>query len=122
MARPLHDTEHRVISTTLFFLFTPAGQPGGRGLGIFLFQMAAFIAIIYFLLIRPKVTQEKKHREQLAQIHQGDEVVTMGGIVGKVVHIKEGLLTVKSGESRLLIQRDRIAEVRSAGSGDQASG
>jgi preprotein translocase subunit YajC len=111
-----------VIPTTLFFLFAPAGQPGGRGMGIFLFQMAAFIAIIYFLLIRPKVQQEKKHREQLAQLRQGDEIVTMGGIVGKILHIKDGVLTIKSGESRLIVQRDRIAEVRSAGTGEQAAG
>lgn len=101
--------------STLFFLFAPAGQPGGRGMGIFLFQMAAFIAIIYFLLIRPKIQQEKRHRERITQIKRGDEVVTAGGIVGEVVHIKDDRLTLKTGESRIVVQRDRIAEVRSAG-------
>ena len=104
--------------TTLFLLFAPSGQPGGRGLGIFLFQMAAFIAIIYFLLIRPKVQQEKRHREQIAQVKRGDEIVTAGGIVGEVVHIKDDRLTVKTGESRVVVQRDRIAEVRPAGAGE----
>lgn len=103
-----------MTSTILFLLFAPAGDTGGRGLGIFLFQMAAFIAIIYFLLIRPKIQQEKKHRERLAQIKPGDEVVTMGGIVGQVVHIKDDRLTVRTGEARVVVQRDRIAEVRSA--------
>lgn len=98
--------------TTLFLLFAPSGQPGGRGLGIFLFQMAAFIAIIYFLLIRPKVQQERKHREQLAQIKRGDEVVTAGGLMGEVVHIKDDRLILKTGEARVVVQRDRIAEVR----------
>ena len=102
-----------MIPTTLFFLFAPSGQPGGRGLGIFLFQMAAFIAIIYFLLIRPKVQQERKHREQLAQIKRGDEVVTVGGLVGEVLHIKDDRLVLKTGEARVVVQRDRIAEVRS---------
>ena len=108
--------------TTLFLLFAPSGQPGGRGLGIFLFQMAAFIAIIYFLLIRPKVQQEKRHREQIAQVKRGDEIVTVGGLVGEVVHIKDDRLTVKSGESRVIVQRDRIAEVRSPSAAEGSAG
>ena len=108
--------------TTLFLLFAPTGQPGGRGLGIFLFQMAAFIAIIYFLLIRPKVQQEKRHREQIAQVKRGDEIVTVGGLVGEVVHIKDDRLTVKSGESRVVVQRDRIAEVRSPSAAEGSTG
>jgi len=100
-----------VTPSTLFLLFAPSGQAGSGGLGIFLFQMAAFIAIIYFLLIRPKVQQEKKHRERLSQIKRGHQVVTAGGIVGDVVHIKDNLLTIKSGDAKLIVQRDRVAEV-----------
>jgi len=102
-----------VTPTTLFFLFAPSGNAGGRGLGIFLFQMAAFIAIIYFLLIRPKVQQEKKHREALAQLRTGDEIVTMGGLVGKVVHIRDHRITIRTGEAKVVVQRDRIAEIHS---------
>jgi preprotein translocase subunit YajC len=110
-----------VTTTTLFLLFAPAGEAGGRGLGIFLFQMAAFIAIIYFLLIRPKVQQEKKHKERINQITRGDEIVTMGGLVGVVVHIKEDQLTIRSGESKVIVQRDRIADVRPAGGAAEKS-
>jgi preprotein translocase subunit YajC len=111
-----------VTPPILFLLFAPAGQPGGRGLGIFLFQMAAFIAIIYFILIRPKVQHERKHREQLAQIKRGDEVVTVGGLVGEVVHVKDDRLTLKTGEARVIVQRDRIAEVRPAAAGEASPG
>jgi preprotein translocase subunit YajC len=110
-----------VTPSTLFLLFAPSGTSGGRGLGIFLFQMAAFIAIIYFLMIRPKVQQEKKHREALSKVQRGDEVVTMGGIVGEIVHIKDDRLTIKSGEARLVVQRDRIAEVRSPKTGESTA-
>jgi len=105
----------------LFLLFAPSGQAGGGGLGIFLFQMAAFIAIIYFLLIRPKVQQEKKHRERLSQIKRGDQVVTVGGVVGEVIHIKDNLLTIKSGDAKLIVQRERVGEVLT-GSEDAAAG
>ena len=93
------------------FLFAPSGQSSGAGMSIFFIQMLAIVAIFYFLIIRPKVQQERKHRQQLEQIKRGDEVVTAGGIIGEVLHIKDDRLTVKSGEARLIIQRDRIAAV-----------
>ncbi len=93
------------------FLFAPSGEGGGGGLSIFLIQMMAIIAIFYFLIIRPKSQQEKKHKERLAQLRRGDRVVTVGGIIGEVVHIKDNQLTIKSGESRLIVQRERIADL-----------
>jgi preprotein translocase subunit YajC len=90
-------------------------------MAIFLFQMLAILAIFYFLIIRPKVQQEKKHRERLSQVKRGDEVVTAGGIVGEVVHIKESKVTVKTGESRIVVQLERIAEVRGPGEPVDAS-
>ena len=102
------------------FVFAPSGVSAGGGMTIFLVQMLAIIAIFYFLIIRPKVQQEKKHRERLEQIRKGDEVVTAGGIVGEVVHMKDDKLTIKSGESRIVVQRARIAEVRLPGDSSEA--
>ena len=97
----------------LLFLFAPAGQQAdGRVMGAFVVQMLLIVGIVYFLLIRPKVQQEKKHRDRLAQLKPRDEVLTVGGIIGEIVHLKDDKVTIKSGESRLVIQRDRIAEVR----------
>jgi preprotein translocase subunit YajC len=93
-------------------------QSGGRGLLVFGLQMAAIIAIFYFLMLRPKIHQEKQHRERLQQLKRGDEVVTAGGLVGQVVHLKDNLVTVKTGDVRVVVQRDRIAEVKS-GKGDE---
>jgi preprotein translocase subunit YajC len=101
-----------VVPETLF-LFAPSGQGGGGGLTIFFVQMLAIVAIFYFLIIRPKVQQEKKHRERLSQIKKNDRIVTVGGIVGDVVHIKDDLITIKSGESRILVQRERVADILS---------
>lgn len=95
----------------LFVLFAPSGQGGGGGAMIFMIQMAAIIAIFYFLIIRPKVQQEKRHKERLQQLKRGDTVITAGGIIGEIVHIKDSQLTLKSGESRLVVQRERVAEI-----------
>jgi len=84
-------------------------------MSIVFIQMIVIVAIFYFLIIRPKMQQEKKHRARLETIKSRDEIVTAGGIIGEVVHVKDDQLTVKSGESRLIIQRDRVAVVRSPG-------
>lgn len=94
-------------------MLAPSGQQSGSALFIFLIQIAAFIAIFYFILIRPQRQQAKKHEALLKAIQRGDEVVTSGGIVGEVVHVKENLLTIRSGEAKLVVERERIAKVTS---------
>jgi preprotein translocase subunit YajC len=92
-------------------MLAPSGQQSGGALYIFLIQIAAFIAIFYFILIRPQRQQAKKHEELLKGLKKGDQIVTSGGIVGEVVHVKENLLTIKSGEAKLVVERERVAKV-----------
>ncbi|NBU25049.1 MAG: preprotein translocase subunit YajC, partial [Gammaproteobacteria bacterium] len=54
-----------------------------------------FIIIFYFLLIRPQQKKAKEHQAMLAALSVGDEVVTAGGIVGKVTAIGEGFVTLE---------------------------
>jgi preprotein translocase subunit YajC len=84
---------------------------------------AAIGAIFYFILLRPQQKQRKEHDATLRSLQKGDEIVTAGGIVGEVVFIgqqsKEGTatispedrITIKSGETRLIIERGRVARV-----------
>jgi preprotein translocase subunit YajC len=115
MAAPLQATRFDVIHELLFFF---QAQRTGPGFSIFLFQMLAFVGIIYFLMIRPKMRQEKQHRERLSQLRKGDEIVTAGGIVGKIVHIGENNVTIRSDESRLVVSRARIAEINTPQDGN----
>jgi len=82
----------------------------------------AIFAIFYFILIRPQSTQRKKHDEMVRSLKKGDEIVTNGGLVGEVVLIKEkggddktaGMddrVTIKSGDTRVIIERGRIAKI-----------
>jgi preprotein translocase subunit YajC len=117
--------------TPLALLLAQASPTGGSSgfvqLGI---QFALIIAIIYFIMIRPQQRQRRKHEDLLNQLKRGDEIVTAGGIVGEVIHIKElsgetgktksdDRVTIKSGESRLIVERGRI--VRINGSSPTAS-
>lgn len=103
-----------MITASIALGATSGGSAGG-GMSIVFIQMIVIVAIFYFLIIRPKMQQEKKHRARLETIKVKDQIVTAGGIMGEVVHVKDDQLTVKSGESRLIIQRERVAVVRSPG-------
>ncbi|MDH5235844.1 MAG: preprotein translocase subunit YajC [Gemmatimonadota bacterium] len=101
----------------------PAAGQGAGSFAPFLFQIAAIFAIFYFLMIRPQQKQRKAHEASIMALKKGDQIVTSGGVVGEVLHIKEGLkdgqpapglgdhVTIKSGESRLVVTRGRIAAV-----------
>jgi preprotein translocase subunit YajC len=100
-------------------------QGGTSGSGQ-LFILVAMFAIFYFLLIRPQQQQRKKHEAALMDISKGDEIVTAGGIVGEVLSMRETVkdgtasktledrVTIKSGESKLVVERGRIAKVLGA--------
>jgi preprotein translocase subunit YajC len=91
-------------------LFTPSGQQG-PAMSWFVLQLAAIFAIFYFLIIRPQRKQQERHRQLLASLQKGDKIVTSGGILGEVVHLKDDEVTVRSGEARLVIMRSNIANV-----------
>jgi preprotein translocase subunit YajC len=94
----------------LLALFAPSGQ-GGPGITAFVIQIGLFIAIFYFLLIRPQRRQQQEHKLLLASLQRGDKVVTSSGIVGEVVHIKDDEVTVRSGEAKFVILRSGIASI-----------
>ena len=93
------------------FAMVGSGQQSGGAISIFVLQIAAFIAIFYFILIRPQRQQQKRHEELLKQVKRGDEIVTSGGIVGEIVHVKDDRITIKSGEAKVVVERRAIARV-----------
>lgn len=87
-------------------------REGGRAGTIFMVQMVLIFAIFYFLLLRPQAKERQRHADMLQTVKKGDEIVTNGGIIGKVVHVEEKRLTIKTGENtRLTVDRSRIAAV-----------
>src|SRR6476469_6009315 len=110
--------------TAFFALALLQASPiaGRSSLLPFVFQVVAIFAIFYFVMIRPQQKQRKDHEERLRSLKRGDEIVTAGGIIGKVVHIAastaegksstmDDRITIKSDESRLVIERGRISKV-----------
>ena len=90
--------------------FAPSGQ-AGPGLSMLLFQVALIFGIFYFLIIRPQRRQQEQHKKLLASLQKGDQIVTSGGIIGEVLHLKDNEITIRSGESKLVVLRANIANV-----------
>ncbi len=111
------------FAPALLALQMPGFGSSGQGL---IFQVVSIFVIFYFFLIRPQQQQKKKHEESLRALKRGDQIVTSGGIIGEVVHVKETTtgtgsmddqITIRSAESRLIVERGRIARIVGAGSG-----
>ncbi|HET7422750.1 MAG TPA: preprotein translocase subunit YajC [Gemmatimonadales bacterium] len=94
----------------------------GSGFTVLLLQMAAIGLVFYFLILRPSGQARKKHAELLGNLKKNDEVMTSGGIIGKVRDIKEvevqpGVketrVTIESGTATVVVERGRIVRVGS---------
>jgi len=91
----------------------------GSGLSVLVLQMAAIGLVFYFLILRPSGQARKRHAQLLTTLKKGDEVMTSGGIIGRVREIKEieadGLkevrVTVESGTATVVVERSRIVRV-----------
>jgi preprotein translocase subunit YajC len=84
------------------------------------------VLFFWFLIWRPQQKQRQKHEAALRSLKRGDEIVTSGGIIGEVIHIKEtskegganrmdDRVTIKSGESRIVVERGKIARISIVG-------
>jgi preprotein translocase subunit YajC len=74
-------------------LVTPAyAQAAGGAMGAFgsFLPLILIFAIMYFLLIRPQQKKLKQHRAMVEGVRRGDQVITQGGLIGKVTKVKEG--------------------------------
>ena len=83
---------------------------------VLLLQIVAIGAVFYFLIIRPQGQARKRAEEMVAAIKKGDEVVTAGGIVGRVKDVKDSRLTIETGTATIVVERSRIVRV-----GDQTA-
>jgi len=70
----------------------------------YILMFVVLIVVFYFFLIRPENKKKKKLEDMRNQLAVGDEITTIGGIVGKIVSIKDDLITFETGEDRVRMQ------------------
>ena len=93
---------------TLLLQASPAQNFGLR----MMLNFALIIPIFYFLLIRPQVKERKRHEAMVEGVKKGDEIVTNGGLIGKIVHADGNRLTLRTGDNtRVTVDRGRVAAV-----------
>ncbi|QRM18957.1 preprotein translocase subunit YajC [Dechloromonas sp. TW-R-39-2] len=74
--------------------------------------MILMFVVLWFLMIRPQMKKAKEHKALLAALAKGDEVVTQGGIVGKVVKVGDNYVTVEIAEgTEVVVQKPSIGLV-----------
>ncbi len=103
-----------MFATNAYAMAGGAGQQsGGSGMeGIIM--LVVMFAIFYFLLIRPQQKRAKQHKELVESLKAGDQVVTAGGIHGKVVAVQDTLVTLEIASNvRIKISRSSIVGTKS---------
>jgi len=97
----------------LLAMGAPAGEGGGGGFGMFL-PIILIFAIMYFLIFRPQAKKQKQQRLMVEALKKGDKIVTIGGMYGQIVGIKEkeGTIVVKIAENtKVELARTSVARV-----------
>ena len=76
-------------------------------------QFSVFvISVFYFLLIRPQSKKQKEHKELIAALKVGDEVVSAGGVLGKVTELKEQFVRIEISDGvAIVLQRHTVSQV-----------
>ena len=84
-----------------------ASGKGGASQYSFIILMLVMVVLMYFTMIRPQKKRQKEEQEMRSSLEIGDEIITIGGIVGKVVTIREEDLIIETGADRnkMRIQR-----------------
>ena len=97
----------------LLAVMAPPGGTGGGGSPLApLLMMGVIFVIFYFLLIRPQQKRTKEHRALLDSLKVGDNVLTSGGIYGRVTGLRENVVTIEiSDKVRVKVSRGHIAGV-----------
>lgn len=105
-----------------FFISSAHAQGAQQGGGTSLFvMMFIMFGAFYFLLIRPQQKKQKAHAALVAAISKGDEVVTAGGMLGKVTAVSDLYVTLEIADNvEIKIQKSTIQAVAPKGTFDQA--
>lgn len=93
-----------------------SGTPGCGGGGLMnLLPMVLLFVVFYFLLIRPQQKRAKEHQNMLSNLKRGDNIVTNGGLVGKITGISDKIVTLEVAEKiRIRVLRSHIAGKKEA--------
>ena len=79
------------------------------GMGSTVFMLVAMLAIMYFVMIRPENKRKKEAEQMRSTLKKGDKIVTIGGITGTVVDVKDNKFVIESGADQVRIEFEKWA-------------
>ena len=88
--------------------YTATGAEGSAGLGIFL-PLILMLAMLYFLMIRPESKRKKQAEEMRSSLKKGDQITTIGGIVGKIVQVTDENIVIETSDDRVRMELTKWA-------------
>ena len=105
-----------------FFIQNAYAQGAQQGDGTsFIIMMVLMFAAFYFLLIRPQQKKQKQHQALVSNLQVGDEVLTAGGILGKITGVSEHYAVISiSDNTEIKIQKQSVSAVVPKGTYDEA--
>ena len=100
--------------TTNAYAMGGGGEAGGM---LSFVPLILMFVVFYFLLIRPQQKRAKEHQAMLGSVKRGDEIITSGGIYGRVLEVEETYLVVDFGENKVKLARNSVAAILPPGQG-----
>lgn len=88
--------------------YTDAGA-GAASMGSLLIPLVLMIALMYFLMIRPENKRKKQAEEMRSSLKKGDQITTIGGIVGKIVHVADENIVIETSDDRVRMELTKWA-------------
>ena len=100
-----------------FFISNAYAQDAAAQGGLLSFlPLIVIFAVFYFMLIRPQMKRAKEHKQLVSQLAKGDEVITNGGLLGKIMDVSDAFVTIELSENvKVKIQRQAVANVMPKG-------
>ncbi|MER1967719.1 preprotein translocase subunit YajC [Castellaniella sp. GW247-6E4] len=97
-------------------LITAQAAAGGENALMGMLPIILMFVILYFLMIRPQMKRQKEHRNMVAALAKGDEVITSGGLLGKVTKVGDNYLTLEIGQAgdkviESIVQRTAVTTI-----------
>ncbi|MCB2079652.1 MAG: preprotein translocase subunit YajC [Novosphingobium sp.] len=100
------------MSSAILNMMSSAAAGGAPPAWMQFLPLVAMVAIFWFLILRPQMRQQKEHRNKVSSLQKGDQVLTGGGVIGKVIKVDDNYAEVEiAANTRVKILKTTIADV-----------
>ena len=101
-----------MLISTAYAQAAPAASGGAESSLLSLLPLALMFVVLYFIMIRPQMKRQKEHKAMVEALAKGDEVVTVGGLAGRINKLGDSYIGVEVADGvEVQVQRNAVAQV-----------